>query len=86
MELARVTAAVELGDRAAVIARHESDLRRDGWRLLPPEHRAAYLVDAARAYLHADDPVTAARLLGDADRTAPAEVRQRPAVGKYSPR
>ena len=32
---------------------------RDGWRWLPVEHRAAHLLDAARAYLQTDDPVNA---------------------------
>ncbi|WP_431883337.1 hypothetical protein [Micromonospora gifhornensis] len=33
----------------------------------------------ARAYLHADAPSTAARVLLQADHIAPAEVRHRPA-------
>ncbi|TDC29487.1 XRE family transcriptional regulator, partial [Micromonospora sp. KC213] len=42
------------------------------------EYRAAYLVDAARAYLQLGDQVGAGRALVDADRAAPAEVRCRP--------
>ncbi|MER5704917.1 hypothetical protein ABT023_23635 [Micromonospora sp. NPDC002296] len=42
------------------------------------EHRAAQLVDTARAYLHVGDLLRAGRALADADRTAPAEVRCRP--------
>ncbi|MBQ1076825.1 hypothetical protein KBX06_27305 [Micromonospora sp. C31] len=61
------------------MARHERVTVRDGWRGLSAEHRAAYLMDAARAYLHADDPVGAGRVLVEADRIAPAEIRQRPA-------
>ncbi|MEU3457403.1 helix-turn-helix domain-containing protein [Micromonospora sp. NPDC006766] len=80
VELARVAAAVELGDGPEAVARHEHVTERDGWRWLPVEHRAAHLVDAARAYLQADDCANAARLLMRADRIAPAEIRHRPAV------
>ncbi|MEU6076317.1 helix-turn-helix domain-containing protein [Micromonospora sp. NPDC047074] len=82
VELARVAAAVELGDGPAAVARHERAVGRDGWRCLPIEHRAAHLVDAARAYLQTGDAANAARLLMQADSTAPAEVRHRPAVRK----
>ncbi|MFI6824987.1 helix-turn-helix domain-containing protein [Micromonospora sp. NPDC050187] len=79
VELARVAVAVELGDAGEAVAWHEKVITRDGWRWLPAEHRAAYLIDAARAYLHVDDPVSAGRVLMDADRVASAEVRHRPA-------
>ncbi|MEU6075493.1 helix-turn-helix domain-containing protein [Micromonospora sp. NPDC047074] len=79
VELARVAVAVERGDAEEAVARHERVTGRDGWRWLSAEHRAAYLVDAARAYLHADDPVGAGRVLVEADRIAPAEIRHRPA-------
>ncbi|WP_433343159.1 helix-turn-helix domain-containing protein [Micromonospora sp. CA-111912] len=78
--LARTAAAVELGDGHDAVAWHERATARDGWRWLPPEHRAAHLLDAARAYLHVDDPANASRALIDADHTAPAEVRHRPAA------
>ncbi|MEU3454784.1 helix-turn-helix domain-containing protein [Micromonospora sp. NPDC006766] len=77
---ARAVAALELGDAGEAVAWHEKTIGRDGWRWLPAEHRAAHLVDAARAYLQADDPATAGRVLLDADHTAPAEVRHRPAA------
>ncbi|MFY1704806.1 helix-turn-helix domain-containing protein [Micromonospora sp. WMMA1923] len=77
--LARATAAVELGDAGQAIVWHQSGIRRDGWRWLATEHRAAHLIDAARAHLHTDDAFSAGRLLAEADRTAPAEVRHRPA-------
>ncbi|MFG1799832.1 hypothetical protein ACGFI4_06615 [Micromonospora carbonacea] len=77
---ARVAAAVELGAARAAVTWHERTTRRDAWRWLPAEHRAAHLLDAARAYLQADDPASAGRTLVDADRTAPAEVRHRPAA------
>lgn len=47
---------------------------------LPAEYRAAYLVDAARAYLQVGDLRGAGRVLVDADGIAPAEVRCRPAA------
>ncbi|MFY1576401.1 hypothetical protein ACN26Z_16080 [Verrucosispora sp. WMMD703] len=77
--LARTAAAVESGDVRAAIGWHEKATRRPGWRWLPPEHRAAHLLDVARAYLHADDATNAARVLIEAERTAPAEIRHRPA-------
>ncbi|WP_433350962.1 helix-turn-helix domain-containing protein [Micromonospora sp. CA-111912] len=79
VELARVAAAVELGDGGDAVAWHEKATTRDGWRWLPAEHRAAHLIDAARAYLQADDPISAGRILMEADRVAPAEIRHRPA-------
>jgi transcriptional regulator with XRE-family HTH domain len=79
VELARITVAVERGDVEEAVVWHEKTIKRDGWRWLPAEHRAAYLVDVARAYLQADDPVNAGRVLIEADRIAPAEIRHRPA-------
>ncbi|MBO4207212.1 helix-turn-helix domain-containing protein [Micromonospora echinofusca] len=80
VDLARTTAAVELGQVDEAVAWHEKTTTRDGWRWLAAEHRAAHLVDAARAYLLVGDPATAGRLLVDADRVAPAEVRHRPSA------
>ncbi|WP_328533497.1 helix-turn-helix domain-containing protein [Micromonospora zamorensis] len=80
VELARVAAAVEVGDGPQAVARHEKAIGWDGWRGLPVEHRAAHLIDAARAYLQTDDPANAARVLLRAERLAPAEIRDRPAV------
>ncbi|MBG6100504.1 transcriptional regulator with XRE-family HTH domain [Micromonospora vinacea] len=80
VELAQVAAAVELGDGSQAVARHEEAIGRDGWRWLPVEHRAAHLIDAARAYLQTDDPANAARVLLRAERIAPAEIHHRPAV------
>ena len=81
VELARVAAAVELGDGPAAVARHRQAVWRGGWRSLPVEHRAAHLIDTARAYLQAGDPGNAARVLLDAEILAPYEVRRRP-VGR----
>ncbi|WP_223884340.1 hypothetical protein [Micromonospora craniellae] len=78
--LARVAVDVERGAADEAVARHVDAVGRDGWRWLPPGVRAAHLIDAARAYLQTDDPVNAARVLLDADRTASAEVRDRPAA------
>ncbi|MFI9639475.1 helix-turn-helix domain-containing protein [Micromonospora sp. NPDC051925] len=80
VEVGRVAAAVESGDGPQAVKRHEDLIGWDGWRWLPVEHRAAHLVDAARAYLRTDDPVSAARVLIRADGIAPAEVRHRPVV------
>ncbi|WP_433528774.1 helix-turn-helix domain-containing protein [Micromonospora sp. CA-263727] len=80
VDLARVTAAVEAGDAQGAIAWHEKATARAAWRWLPAEHRAAHLLDVARAYLHAGDTGNAARMLTEAERTAPAEITCRPAV------
>ncbi|MEU3454996.1 helix-turn-helix domain-containing protein [Micromonospora sp. NPDC006766] len=80
VELARIVAAVELGNAEEAVYRHEQAIRREAWRLLPAEYRAAYLVDAARAYLQVGDLRGAGRVLVDADGIAPAEVRCRPAA------
>ncbi|WP_405101752.1 helix-turn-helix domain-containing protein [Micromonospora sp. NBC_01412] len=80
VDLARAAAALDLGDASEAVAWHERTTKRDAWRWLPVEHRAAHLVDAARAYAQAGDPVGAGRVLVDVDRMAPAEVRHRPAA------
>ncbi|WP_243707847.1 helix-turn-helix domain-containing protein [Micromonospora sp. KC606] len=82
VELARVAAAVALGDGREAVAWHEKATGRDRWRWLPVEHRAAHLIDAARAYLQTDDPANASRVLVRAESIAPAEVRHRPAARK----
>ncbi|WP_431935338.1 helix-turn-helix domain-containing protein [Micromonospora sp. RP3T] len=78
VQVAHVAVAVELGDGAEAVTRHETAIRSEGWRWLPVEHRAAHLVDAARAYLQIGDLPRAGRALTEADRLAPAEVRMRP--------
>ncbi|WP_255292652.1 helix-turn-helix domain-containing protein [Micromonospora sp. WMMA1996] len=78
VDLARAVVAVEVGDAHAAIAWHEKATTRSGWRWLPAEHRAAHLLDVARAHLHAGDVGNAARLLTKAERTAPAEITHRP--------
>ncbi|TDB79872.1 XRE family transcriptional regulator [Micromonospora sp. KC721] len=80
VELARVAAATALGDGRSAVSWHEKATGRDGWRRLPVEHRAAHLIDTARAYLQTNEPTNAARLLVQADTIAPAEVRHRPAA------
>ncbi|MFC5942964.1 helix-turn-helix transcriptional regulator [Micromonospora harpali] len=80
VDVARAAAAVELGAARDAVAWHEKAVRRNAWRWLPPEHRAAHLLDAARAYLRTGDPRGAGRVLLDAERTAPAELRHRPAA------
>ncbi|MFI2709379.1 hypothetical protein ACH495_04520 [Micromonospora sp. NPDC018662] len=78
VELARIAVAAVRGDAEEAVTRHEGVITRDGWRWLAAEHRAAYLIDVARAYLHAGDAVGAGRILVEADRVAPAEIRHRP--------
>ncbi|MBM0204275.1 helix-turn-helix transcriptional regulator [Micromonospora sp. STR1s_5] len=80
VELAWVAAAGDVGDGPQAVARHEKAIGRDGWRWLPVEHRAAHLIDAARAYLLTDDSANAARVLLRADSVAPAEIRHRPSA------
>ncbi|MGC5333821.1 helix-turn-helix domain-containing protein [Micromonospora sp. DT62] len=80
VEAARVVAAFERGDAGEAVRRHEQAVRQETWRRLPAEYRAAYLVDAARAYLQVGDLCGAARVLVDADAVAPAEVRCRPSA------
>ncbi len=78
VELTRVAAAVDLGDAGEAVTRHEQAVRREQWRRLPAGHRAAHLVDVARAYLLVGDLAAAGRALVEADRTAPDETRSRP--------
>ncbi|WJK39636.1 helix-turn-helix domain-containing protein [Solwaraspora sp. WMMA2056] len=80
VELAHVVAAVESGDARQAVRRHETATRQLTWRGLPAEPRAAYLVDAARAYLDVGDFAAAGRWLVEADRVAPAEIRCRPSA------
>ncbi|MGN9769040.1 helix-turn-helix domain-containing protein [Micromonospora sp. SD12] len=78
VDLARVAAAVELDEGTGAVAQHERTIVRDGWRWLPLEHRAAHLINAARAYLQIGDVTEAARTLMQADNIAPSEIRHRP--------
>ncbi|XTZ16656.1 helix-turn-helix domain-containing protein [Micromonospora echinospora] len=80
VEAARVVVETILGDASAATARHERFTAGGGWRWLPTEHRAAYLLDVARAYVLAGDLRRAGRALLDAERTARSEVHDRPAV------
>ncbi|TWJ22071.1 helix-turn-helix domain-containing protein [Micromonospora endolithica] len=80
VELARVLVAARRGDADEAVRRHAAVRRLPGWWRLPAEHRAAYLVDVARAYLRVGDLRGAARALVDADAVAPCEVRCRPTV------
>ncbi|MFE9194114.1 helix-turn-helix domain-containing protein [Micromonospora sp. NPDC007208] len=82
VEAARVVADTALGDVTTATARHERLVAGDEWRCLPPEHRAAYLLDVARGYALAGDVYRAGRAVLDAERTARSEVHDRPAVRK----
>ncbi|WP_434742140.1 helix-turn-helix domain-containing protein [Micromonospora sp. SH-82] len=79
VDAAGVTAATAFGDHRTAVELHEILTARPGWRGLPIEHRAGYLLDVAGAYLAADDTPGAVRTLRAADRLAPPEVRVRPA-------
>ncbi|WFE60886.1 helix-turn-helix transcriptional regulator [Micromonospora sp. WMMD712] len=78
--LARVTTAADLGDAHQAVTRHAEVVALGQWLRLPVEHRAAYLLDVARAHLLVGDLLAAGRTLIQADRTAPGEVRLRPAA------
>ncbi|MFI7657575.1 helix-turn-helix domain-containing protein [Micromonospora parva] len=80
VRLAHFASVLHLGDAAQAVCRHEEAVRRDGWCRLPVEHRAAHLLDAARAYLQTGDLTAAGRALADAHTVAPGEVRYRPAA------
>ncbi|MEU8083170.1 helix-turn-helix transcriptional regulator [Micromonospora sp. NPDC049101] len=82
VEAGRVVAEAALGDVTTATARHERLVAGEEWRWLPPEHRAAYLLDVARAYALAGDMLRAGRTLLDAERAAHSEVHDRPAVRK----
>ncbi|WP_229397983.1 helix-turn-helix domain-containing protein [Micromonospora okii] len=80
VEAARVVAESALGEVTAATVGHERLVAGDGWRWLPTEHRAAYLLDVARAYALAGDMLRAGRAVLEAERTARGEVHDRPAV------
>ncbi|MFI9640553.1 helix-turn-helix domain-containing protein [Micromonospora sp. NPDC051925] len=80
VEAARVVAEAALGEVTAATVRHERLVAGDEWRLLPAEHRAAYLLDVARAYAQAGDMSRAGRAVLEAERTARTEVHDRPTV------
>jgi transcriptional regulator with XRE-family HTH domain len=80
VEAARVVADSALGEVTAAAVRHERLVAGDGWRWLPTEHRAAYLLDVARAYALAGDLLRAGRAVLEAERIARGEVHDRPAV------
>ncbi|WP_327043213.1 helix-turn-helix domain-containing protein [Micromonospora ureilytica] len=82
VEAARVVAEAALGDVSTATVRHERLVAGEEWRWLPPEHRAAYLLDVTRAYALTGDMLRAGRTLLDAERTAHSEVHDRPAVRK----
>ncbi|MGW0503969.1 helix-turn-helix domain-containing protein [Micromonospora sp. NPDC003241] len=80
VEAARAVVAADLGDVGVAAARHVRLVAGSGWRWLPTEHRAAYLLDVARAHARCGDMLQAGRALLDAERTAPGEVRDRPSA------
>ncbi|KXK62536.1 hypothetical protein AWW66_07610 [Micromonospora rosaria] len=79
VDAARVTATAALGDHRTAVDLHQMLTVRSQWPALPIEHRAAYLLDVAGAYLEAGNAPAASRVLRATDRLAPPEVRVRPA-------
>ncbi|WP_247686454.1 hypothetical protein [Micromonospora sp. C31] len=69
---------MRLGDHRRAVAIHREATGGSAWHLLPAEHRAAHLIDIARAHLDLGDPRVAGRALVTADAIAPAEIRLRP--------
>ncbi|GIJ22519.1 helix-turn-helix domain-containing protein [Micromonospora lutea] len=80
VEAARVLVEIALGDTSLAAARHERLVTGAGWWWLSAEHRAAYLLDVARAYARIGEMTRAGRALLEADSTARGEVRDRPAA------
>ncbi|WP_255700003.1 helix-turn-helix domain-containing protein [Micromonospora sp. NBRC 110038] len=76
--LARALVATHLGDHHQAVTIHGYATSGDSWHQLPAEHRAAHLIDIARAHLDLGDPRAAGRALIAADQIAPAEARTRP--------
>jgi transcriptional regulator with XRE-family HTH domain len=80
VDLARALAAARLGDNHLAIALHLRATSGDAWHRLPAEHRAAHLIDIARAHLDVGDHHAVGCALVTADHIAPAEIRLRPAA------
>ncbi|WP_045746642.1 helix-turn-helix domain-containing protein [Actinoplanes rectilineatus] len=77
VQLHRVATAVELGDGRTAVEAHER-IDPEGFNAMPPERRAHYFLDVARAYTQVGDTTKAAEMLLEGDRLAPAEIRCRP--------
>ncbi|MFG1882333.1 hypothetical protein [Micromonospora sp. NPDC049102] len=73
VDLARALIATWSGDHHLAVLRHRRAIGANGWHLLPAEHRAAHLIDIARAHLNLGDAGAAGQALVNADRIAPAE-------------
>ncbi|WP_229398709.1 hypothetical protein [Micromonospora okii] len=78
VELAGVAATVDLGEGPTDPAAHRRLVAGIAFCRLPPERRAAYLLDAASGFLRAGDLANAGEAIVSADRLATAEVRHRP--------
>ncbi|WP_428966453.1 helix-turn-helix domain-containing protein [Micromonospora fluostatini] len=76
----RTAAAVALKEPDQALAEHLQTTAHPKYVTLPAAVRADHLVDVARAHLDNKDATAAGRHLVQADRIAPAEVRERPAV------
>ncbi|WBB81125.1 hypothetical protein O7606_07025 [Micromonospora sp. WMMD882] len=80
VDLARIVAALDLGDHAEALTLHRETIDTSAFRELPVEHRAAHLVDVAGRCVRLGDLPEAEHALLLAHRTAPAEVRHRRAA------
>ncbi|KXK60916.1 hypothetical protein AWW66_16310 [Micromonospora rosaria] len=78
--LARVVTALDLDQHTTAVTRHRSALDSTAFHRLPPEPRAAHLLDVTHGCVRLNDLPEAGRALLLADRAAPAEVRSRPAA------
>ncbi|KIR62081.1 helix-turn-helix domain-containing protein [Micromonospora haikouensis] len=75
--LARVVATIELDPGVLDLVVHQRLVNATAFRRLPPEHRAAYLLDAANGFMQVGDLKAAGQAIVGADRAAKAEVRHR---------
>ncbi|WP_434741149.1 helix-turn-helix domain-containing protein [Micromonospora sp. SH-82] len=78
--LTRVTAALDLDEHPDPLRLHRELVVDPAFQRLTLELRAGYLVDVAGGFLRRNDLPEAGRALLLADRTAPTEVRHRPAA------
>ncbi|EEP71048.1 XRE family transcriptional regulator [Micromonospora sp. ATCC 39149] len=80
VSLTRITTALDLDDHAYALALHRQVVGSVAFQRLPMERRAAHLIDVACRCVRLGELPEAGRALLLADRTAPSEVRHRPAA------
>jgi hypothetical protein len=79
LELHRVAADVELGEGRRAVDTHLR-IEPDAFDALMPERRAHQFLDVARAYAQLGEPAMAGQCLLAGERSAPAEILDRPAA------